>query len=264
MYARTEGFCTRSTRKATRGARGRSKEKMEKMEETRGLMQNDARASCRATELRHRRTREFSINSARKEISWDLTALDERSFQWICPFRENEGSARSLDALLFFFFPWNRVYSDFKRDLLNRLPPALSIRVSLRGKKIGIYLSTMYNFFSSSPANLPAFVNFSRRNNFRRGWNEARTIPRKGIKIQYEFTVGTLTSRSNFSVLLLGRGHAVYRDVQSFDFNLLLKLRPLPPRGHIARASYVYYERIRGPAFRSPAFTLRVAHLCIV
>lgn len=131
-------------------------------------------------------------------------------------------------------------------------------------KKIGIYLSTMYNFFSSSPANLPAFVNFSRRNNFRRGWNEARTIPRKGIKIQYEFMVGTLTSRSNFSVLLLGRGHAVYRDVQSFDFNLLLKLRPLPPRGHIARASYVYYERIRGPAFRSPAFTLRVAHLCIV
>lgn len=166
----------------------------------------------------------------------------------------------------FFFFPWNRVYSDFKRDLLNRLPPALSIRVSLRGKKNWDLSFDDVQFFFLFPRESaqPAFVNFSRRNNFRRGWNEARTIPRKGIKIQYEFMVGTLTSRSNFSVLLLGRGHAMYRDVQSFDFNLLLKLRPLPPRGHIARASYVYYERIRGPAFRSPAFTLRVAHLCIV
>lgn len=131
MYARTEGFCTGSTRKATRGT------SKEKMEETRGLMQNDARASCRATELRHRQTREFSINSARKEISWDLTALDERSFQWICPFRENEGSARSLDALFFFFFfPWNRVYSNFKRDLLNRRLLYRSVYL-LAEKKLG-------------------------------------------------------------------------------------------------------------------------------
>lgn len=166
----------------------------------------------------------------------------------------------------FFFFSMEPRLFRFQKG--SAQPPAsCSIDPCISSRKKNWDLSfddVQFFFLFPRESAQPAFVNFSRRNNFRRGWNEARTIPRKGIKIQYEFMVGTLTSRSNFSVLLLGRGHAVYRDVQSFDFNLLLKLRPLPPRGHIARASYVYYERIRGPAFRSPAFTLRVAHLCIV
>lgn len=138
------------------------------------------------------KTREFSINSARKEISWDLTALDERSFQWICPFRENEGSARSLDALFFFFSMEPRLFRFQKGSVQRRLPPVLSISCCISSRKKNWDLSfDDVQFFSSSPANLSAFVNFSRRNNFRRGRNEARTIPRKGIKIQrYEFTSG--------------------------------------------------------------------------
>lgn len=167
MYARTEGFCTGSTRKATRGT------SKEKMEETRGLMQNDARASCRATELRHRQTREFSINSARKEISWDLTALDERSFQWICPFRENEGSARSLDALFFFFFFFHgTAFIPISKGICSTAACSIDPCISWRKKNWDLSFDDVQLFpLLPRESAQPAFVNFSRRNNFRKGRN---------------------------------------------------------------------------------------------
>lgn len=112
-----------------------------------------------------------------------MTALDERSFQWICPFRENEGSARSLDALFFFFFSMEPRLFQFQKGSAQP-PPALSTRVSLGGKKIGIYLSTMYNYFPCSPANLhsPRSLIFHDETIFERDETRRAQSPGKGLK----------------------------------------------------------------------------------
>lgn len=161
----------------------------------------------------------------------------------------------------FFFFPWNRVYSDFKRDLFNAacLLFYRSPAVSLRGKKIGIYLSTMYNFFPPPPRICPRSLIFHDETIFEGDETRRAQSPGKGLKFNdTNLRRGINLSFSNFSVLLLGQGFAMY---DPLIFNLLLKISFTSPSSYI---SSCVYERIRGPAFRSPAFTLRVAHLCIV
>lgn len=111
-----------------------------------------------------------------------MTALDERSFQWICPFRENEGSARSLDALFFFFFSMEPRLLQFQKGSAQP-PPARSVYL-LAEKKIGIYLSTMYNYFPCSPANLhsPRSLIFHDETIFERDETRRAQSPGKGLK----------------------------------------------------------------------------------
>lgn len=133
----------------------------------------------------------------------------------------------------FFFFPWNRVYSDFKRDLFNAacLLFYRSPAVSLRGKKIGIYLSTMYNFFPPPPRICPRSLIFHDETIFEGDETRRAQSPGKGLKFNdTNLRRGINLSFSNFSVLLLGQGFAMY---DPLIFNLLLKISftsPSPPR----------------------------------
>lgn len=190
-----------------------------------------------------------------------MTALDERSFQWICPFRENEGSARSLDALFFFFFH-GTAFIPISKGICSTPPASCSIDLLLylfAEQKIGIYLSTMYNFFPPPPRICPRSLIFHDETIFEGDETRRAQSPGKGLKFNdTNLRRGINLSFSNFSVLLLGQGSAMY---DPLIFNLLLKISFTSPSSYI---SSCVYERIRGPAFRSPAFTLRVAHLCIV
>lgn len=154
-------------------------------------------------------------------------------------------------TLFFFFFPWNRVYSDFKRDLFNAacLLFYRSPAVSLRGKKIGIYLSTMYNFFPPPPRICPRSLIFHDETIFEGDETRRAQSPGKGLKFNdTNLRRGINLSFSNFSVLLLGQGFAMY---DPLIFNLLLKISFTSP-------SLVYkLVRLRentGPSFPFSSF----------
>lgn len=162
----------------------------------------------------------------------------------------------------FFFFFHGTAFIPISKGICSTAACLLLYRspaVSLRGKKIGIYLSTMYNFFPPPPRICPRSLIFHDETIFEGDETRRAQSPGKGLKFNdTNLRRGINLSFSNFSVLLLGQGSAMY---DPLIFNLLLKISFTSPSSYI---SSCVYERIRGPAFRSPAFTLRVAHLCIV
>lgn len=83
----------------------------------------------------------------------------------------------------FFFFSMEPRLLQFQKGSAQP-PPALSIRVSLGEKKIGIYLSTMYNYFPCSPANLhsPRSLIFHDETIFERDETRRAQSPGKGLK----------------------------------------------------------------------------------
>lgn len=131
----------------------------------------------------------------------------------------------------FFFFPWNRVYSDFKRDLFNAACSIDLLLYLFAEQKIGIYLSTMYNFFPPPPRICPRSLIFHDETIFEGDETRRAQSPGKGLKFNdTNLRRGINLSFSNFSVLLLGQGSAMY---DPLIFNLLLKISftsPSPAR----------------------------------
>lgn len=141
---------------------------------------------------------------------------------------------RSVPRRSFFFFFHGTAFIPISKGICSTAACLLLYRspaVSLRGKKIGIYLSTMYNFFPPPPWICPRSLIFHDETIFEGDETRRAQSPGKGLKFNdTNLRRGINLSFSNFSVLLLGQGFAMY---DPLIFNLLLKISftsPSPPR----------------------------------
>lgn len=137
-------------------------------------------------------------------------------------------------SFFFFFFFHGTAFIPISKGICSTPPASCSIDLLLylfAEQKIGIYLSTMYNFFPPPPRICPRSLIFHDETIFEGDETRRAQSPGKGLKFNdTNLRRGINLSFSNFSVLLLGQGFAMY---DPLIFNLLLKISftsPSPPR----------------------------------